>query len=202
MELDSAARMRAILCASIFVEWREGGSTHRVRPGTGCRLAHTRATMGRLIAGLNVHMFQQDESRKTKKDYPAVYPPDSIPLGGFFTRSPSPPDGGPSGSGGAGSTTAPRAATAAARSLAAPVSDGGGAVDGPPRRRSHRHPSGEQPWARAPGGLRRWSAGPAAAPLATDAAELGSPAPTAGDRGADDGLPCRLPHGAGSRPWP
>jgi hypothetical protein len=78
--------MRAILCASIFHEWREGtyawhaGATrlHRA-PGSGCRLAHCRASMGRLIAGLSVHMSLQGPGIRQ----PLVYAEDAFPAGGF-----------------------------------------------------------------------------------------------------------------------
>ncbi len=172
---DPAARMRAIMCASIFAEWRGDGSELRALPGTGCRLPHTRATMGRLIAGLNEHMFQQDERDETEEAYQAEYPPDGIPLGGFFPPPPSPQDGEPSGSGGAGPATTPRAATTASLRSASPTSGSGGTADGPPRRRLRS--SGIQPPARASGGSRRRGSGPAAAPPAADAARPGSPAP-------------------------
>jgi hypothetical protein len=110
---DSAARMRAILCASIFFEWREGeylrhrqpsADTAALRPGVGFRLANTRATMGRLIAGLNVHMFRQDLSCEQGTNHPVVYVPAAIPLDGLPMAAlleeqapPSPPGTGRTG---------------------------------------------------------------------------------------------------------
>ena len=80
---DPAAQMRAILCADIFHEWRAGSYVWRERvglplgaqPGLGCRLAHCRATMGRLIAGLNVHMFPQGRGLREA----IVYADDAAP---------------------------------------------------------------------------------------------------------------------------
>ena len=63
--LRSDARMRAILCASLFHEWRESSylwwanrSRFDTTPGAGCRLAQTCATMARLIEGLSVDLVQ------------------------------------------------------------------------------------------------------------------------------------------------
>ena len=109
---DPAAQMRAILCADIFHEWRAGSYVWRERaglplgaqPGLGCRLAHCRATMGRLIAGLNVHMFPQGPGPREA----IVYADDAVPADGFtppasatapFGTAPEPAstagDGGP-----------------------------------------------------------------------------------------------------------
>jgi hypothetical protein len=79
--------MQAILCADIFHEWREGTYAWRRRegrelgtqPGLGCRLPHCSATMGRLIAGLNVHMFLQGRGLREA----VVYADDAVPADGF-----------------------------------------------------------------------------------------------------------------------
>ena len=89
----SDARMRAILCASLFYEWREGSyiwranrRTFDITPGAGCRLAQTRATMARLIAGLSVDLVQAGPA-VADPGYAQVviYAPDAIPAGGFRT---------------------------------------------------------------------------------------------------------------------
>jgi hypothetical protein len=147
---DSAARMRAIFCASIFFEWREGeylrhrqpaADTTALRPGVGFRLAHTRATMGRLIAGLNVHMSRQDLSCEQGTDRPVVYVPAAIPLGSLpvaaLPEEQGPPP--PPGTGRAGGSPAmpfARNDPAPRGARAAPTTDGGGGRDGP--RRSQR----------------------------------------------------------------
>ena len=109
VELDlhnSPARMRAILMASIFHEWREGTYVWRQTPGMAlapadlpgrnCRLAHTRASMGRIIAGLSVDMLQL-----TYGDTPRVftYPPEYHPRGGVGAFGVDTSDGPPSGTG-------------------------------------------------------------------------------------------------------
>ncbi len=95
---DSVPRMRAIFSASIFHEWRDGTYAWRgeearlsmgARPGHGCRLAHCRASMGRLIAGLNVHMFPQTQGIREAIAYAA----DALPAGGF--QPPAPPSAAP-----------------------------------------------------------------------------------------------------------
>ena len=114
---DSHARMRAILSASIFYEWRHGthAREHELRTvgrGFGCRLAHCRASMGRLIAGLNVHMFPQGPEPEFRE--PLVYDDDACPAAEFTVlpppREPAPPaaPGGP----GPGPGPAPVAAQA------------------------------------------------------------------------------------------
>jgi hypothetical protein len=150
---DSAARMRAILCASIFCEWREAEYVRTrqpgyvptartfpfLQPGDGCRLAQTRATMGRLIAGLSVRMFRQDLRDEQGTDALVTYQPAAIPPGGFVTAAP-PAEQDPTGSGRAGGApTAPTTrAPAAPRARSAPAADGDGGGDGP--RRSGRRP--------------------------------------------------------------
>jgi hypothetical protein len=133
--------MRAILCASIFFAWREGeyirqhqpgydtAATLMLRPGTDCRLAHTRASMGRLIAGLNVQMFRQDLSDEQGTDYVVTYEQAAIPLGSFPTAA-LPVEQGPPGTGRAGGSPA----TTAAQDIpaSAPAADGGGGGDGSP----------------------------------------------------------------------
>jgi hypothetical protein len=141
---DSAARMRAILCASIFFEWREGeylrqrqpaADTAALRPGAGCRRAHTRASMGQLIAGLNVRMFRQDLSHEQGTDHEVVYGPAAIPLGGFPMAAlpeeqgpPSPPGMGRAG--GSPATPFARDNPAPRGARTAPAADGGGGEDG------------------------------------------------------------------------
>jgi len=145
--------MRAILCASIFCEWREAEYVRQrqpgyvptarsfpfLQPGDGCRLAQTRATMGRLIAGLSVRMFRQDRRDEQGTDALVTYQPAAIPPGGFVTAAP-PAEQDPTGSGRAGGApTAPTTrAPAAPRARSAPAADGGGGGDGP--RRSGRRP--------------------------------------------------------------
>jgi hypothetical protein len=102
-EHDSAARMRAIFSAHIFFEWRDGAHdwgqrtsvTRAMEPGFGCRLAHCRASMGRLIAGLSVNMIRQDggELAGTPLDYgPGVVPGDGfLPFLPPTARAPTPP---------------------------------------------------------------------------------------------------------------
>ena len=96
---DSAARMRAILCASIFHEWREGTYAWRreepwlfcASAGYGCRLAHSRATMARLIAGANVHMFRQGPGIREATTYPDDYfPPGGLQLPAVLEVDPAP----------------------------------------------------------------------------------------------------------------
>ena len=81
--------MRAIFCAHIFFEWREGVTKllGRTRPprdqprvGFGCNLCRTRASFARLIAGLSVTMFRQfnGEGREA-----VAYPDDAHPPDGF-----------------------------------------------------------------------------------------------------------------------
>jgi hypothetical protein len=103
IELDlhnSPARMRTILPASIFHEWRDGTYVWRQTlgfaltpaelPGLNCRLAHTRASMARIIAGLSVDMLQL-----TYGDTPRAfsYPDEYHPSGGFGALESEPSDG-------------------------------------------------------------------------------------------------------------
>lgn len=150
---DSAARMRAILCASIFFEWREGEYRRRhqtatdaaaLQAGFGCRLAHTRATMGRLIAGLNVHLSRQDLSHERGTDHPVAYAPGSIPLAGLLMPD-SPAEPGPQDPPDAGRADGPPASPAApgrpaprGASAAPAAADGGGEGAYEDRRRSLR----------------------------------------------------------------
>jgi len=93
IELDlhnSPARMRTILLASIFHEWRDGSYAWRhtpgmalseaALPGLNCRLAHTRASMGRIIAGLSVDMLQLSFGDTARA---FSYPDEYHPRGGF-----------------------------------------------------------------------------------------------------------------------
>jgi hypothetical protein len=88
---NSEARARAILCAGMFHEWRESvyfltGAGARTSLGAACRLAHTRASMARLVAGLNV-AFVRSGPPGGRVDYPA----DALPAGGFQARD-GPPE--------------------------------------------------------------------------------------------------------------
>ena len=96
VELDlhnSPARMRTILMASIFHEWRDGTYAWRHTPGMvltaaelpgrHCRLAHTRASMGRVIAGLSVDMLQLSFGDTARA---FTYPEEYHPPGGFGER--------------------------------------------------------------------------------------------------------------------
>ena len=82
------ARARAIHCSAIFAEWWDGTyewQNHNgvplgdSRAGVWCSLAHTRASMGRLIAGLDGSKLQAGSATEA-----VVYTTEAIPVGGFF----------------------------------------------------------------------------------------------------------------------
>ena len=140
IELDlhnSPARMRTILLASIFHEWRDGTYAWRhtpgmalaaaALPGRNCRLAHTRATMGRIIAGLSVDMLQLSFG-DTERAF--SYPDEYHPRGGFGALESDASDGSsygddsPAQAGPAPRT--PPGGLAADYALAAGLGDAGG----------------------------------------------------------------------------
>jgi hypothetical protein len=137
---DSAARYRAIQCAAIFYEWRDGAYDWRSaqqppipevrQPGVHCRLPHTLASMARLVAGLGMVMIPLRPAycagcEDTGAAPPRVfaYPDDAFPDGGFGRGpSPGPAAGGfapPPTAGGPGpaSGPSPGPATAGAADL-------------------------------------------------------------------------------------
>ena len=81
---DSPARMRTVMLAQLFFEWRESTDTsQKMCPTSGaglfCRLANTRATMSRLVAGLSSCF----EPVRPGEDYAVNYPVGAVPAGGF-----------------------------------------------------------------------------------------------------------------------
>jgi hypothetical protein len=88
---NSAARMRAVFCASIFHEWREGTYLWRQeadipvadRPGFRDRLIFTRAAMSRLVAGLDVHLAPLADPSDSEFAGAFIYPVGSVPVDGF-----------------------------------------------------------------------------------------------------------------------
>jgi hypothetical protein len=85
--------MRAVFCASIFHEWREGTYLWRqapesrtpgaARPGFRDRLVFTRASMGRLVAGLDAHLAPLVGGSDSEFAGAFVYPEGSVPVEGF-----------------------------------------------------------------------------------------------------------------------
>ena len=146
---NSMARMRAILCASLFHEWRDStyswrhAPEHRLpptqQPGFRCALTATRAVMGRLIAGLSIHFRPQTRGENRGA---FAYPDDWIPAAGF--APPPPPAGGAATPAGDGAPPPSPPAGGAPADQPFPWDAEDPSADDPaagPRRRSHRRPA-------------------------------------------------------------
>ena len=123
------ARARAIHCAAIFAEWRDGTYDWQSRngaplgdsrAGAWCRLAHTRASMGRLIAGLDGSLLQagSDGAGATEA---VVYIAEAIPVGGFFGLDPPQASLGRADAAAAAASAASAGGAAAAAMLGEPA---------------------------------------------------------------------------------